>query len=107
MKQLNKNNIIDGEFTEVQPTKESKSFWKVKLPNWFTIPLFTICMMFVIHYQHDFYSSYIEENEQLKQDNWEMKHLVLSCKCRDCKITLKTIRGLYVYNKSDSVLFNL
>ncbi len=98
-----KNNIIDGEFIEME--KEKENFFLKKLPNWVTIPIFLICLVFVIQFQFKTYQPYVLENETLRQDNWELKQLVLSCKCNECKITLKTVRGLYTNNHSDSLLF--
>jgi len=101
-----KNNILDGEFTEIEEKKEI-NFWLKSLPNWVTIPTFLLCLGFVIQFQFKTFQPYITENEILRNDNWEMKNLVMSCKCKECKITLKTIRGLYVYNHIDSLLFEM
>ena len=100
---IDKNKVIEGKFTELDEVK-TKSFWFDKLPNWLTLPLFIGCLMLVVNLQHRLYSPYVESNQELFKENFELKVFVGSCKCRECKLTLKTIRALYSKTELDSIV---
>jgi hypothetical protein len=101
------SNIIDGEFTEIKTEEPKNNFWLKKLPNWFTIPFFIITSIFLYKYQYEQYQPFVNKLIEVQNENSQIKYFVHSCKCKECKITLKTIRGLYTNNKLDSLIFEI
>jgi len=64
--------------------------------------------MILLSMYHNYkFKPVILENEKLRQSNFELKALVSNCNCKECKITLKTVRGLYSINRMDTLLFDI
>ena len=70
-----------------------------------------MCVMFIslitiYSIQRDYYQPFVEDNRRLEQENFELKVFVQSCKCKECTLTLKSVRSLYSHNELDSIVFN-
>ena len=65
-----------------------------------------VCMYIMFTTLNDYVNPIVENNRRLEQENFELKVFVQSCKCKECKLTLKSVRSLYSHNELDSLVFN-
>jgi hypothetical protein len=108
MKQL-KSNVIDGEYIEITPQK--KPNFISRFIDRHTHKIYMIVMIIGMYTIYDFqkshYQWYVDSHIDIVQENHELKFIISSCECKECKIWEKTVRSMYCNTELDSMMFKI